>query len=72
MFNGRCGGHQSWPPAALQGILCLRVKEDLQRNLYEQYRERHVCVEMEGDCDKDFNRKGGDIGWVKGVNITHN
>ena len=24
-------------------------------------------MEMEGDCDKDVNRKGGDIGWVKGV-----
>ena len=27
-------------------------------------------MEMEGDCDKDVNRKGGDIGWVKGVTIA--
>ena len=28
-------------------------------------------MEMEGDCDKGVERKGGDIGWVKGVTITH-
>ena len=66
-MQGRRGRHQHRPPPALPGILCPGNQEYLQRNLCDPHWERHLGVEMVGDCDKGVEGEGGDLavgGWV--------
>ena len=60
-MQGRRGRHQHRPPPALPGILCRGNCTYLQRSLCDPHWERHLGVEMEGDCDKFVEEEGGGL-----------